>query len=99
MGEIHRKMVFDSLVSKAREQDEDVEKTAKKNRKRFVELLQKTREVSARTTYEAAAKLLGSSASWDAVDEQTRRQCFDIFVDQLKIQSESRHLDNADDAA
>jgi len=98
--EEHRSMVFDSLVSKAREQDEDVEKNAKKNRKKFVELLQKTREVTASTTYDMAVKILGSSPAWEAVDEQTRRQCFDIFVDQLKIQSESRRAaDGGDDAA
>jgi len=94
--EPHRNMVYESLISKAREQDEDVEKNAKKNRKRFVELLQKTREVTANTTYEAAQKILGVSAAWDAVDEQTRRQCFDIFVDQLKIQSESRRVEKDD---
>merc|ERR1712113_871139 len=93
-------MVFDSLVTKAKEQDEDVEKNAKKNRKRFVELLQKTREVTAGTSYESAARLLGKSPSWDAVDEHTRRQCFDIFVDQLKIQSASYRGDaGADDGS
>mmetsp|Transcript_57049 Transcript_57049/g.137918 ORF Transcript_57049/g.137918 Transcript_57049/m.137918 type:complete len:573 (+) Transcript_57049:92-1810(+) len=96
--EEHRRLVFDSLVTKAKEQDEDVEKNAKKNRKKFVELLQKTREVTASTTYDMAVKILGSSPAWEAVDEQTRRQCFDIFVDQLKIQSESRrNADGGDD--
>lgn len=90
MAEVHRTMVFDSLVQKAREQDEDVEKNAKKNRKRFVELLQKTREITASSTYDEAERFFGSLPAWDAIDEQTRRQCFDIFVDQLKIQSESR---------
>merc|ERR1712178_530101 len=70
---------------------------AKKNRKRFVELLQKTREVTASTTYEQASKLLGSSSAWEAVDEHTRRQCFDIFVDQLKIQSASRKAEEGGD--
>lgn len=88
--EKNRRSVFDSLLVKAKEQDENAEKNAKKNRKRFVELLQRTREVTASTTYEMAVKLMGASAAWDAVDEQTRRQCFDIFVDQLKIQSQSR---------
>lgn len=88
--ELHASMVFESLVTKAKEQDEDVEKNAKKSRKRFVELLQKTREVTAHTSYEDAESLLGTSAAWEGVDEQTRRQCFEIFVDQLKIQSESR---------
>lgn len=89
---------FDSLTAKAKEQDEDAEKNAKKNRKKFVELLQKTREVTANTTYEVATKLLGSSVAWEAVDEQTRKQCFDIFVDQLKIQSESRKAEAGCDA-
>lgn len=60
---------------------------AKKNRKKFVELLQKSRDVTAKTSYEKAAKLLGSSPAWEAMDDATRRQCFDIFVDQLKIQA------------
>merc|ERR1712176_1344038 len=78
-------------------QDEDAEKSAKRNRKRFVELLQKTREVTAATTYEAAGKILGSNSAWEAVDEHTRRQCFDIFVGQLKIQSSSRKADGDSD--
>merc|ERR1712129_596444 len=94
--EEHRRTVFESLLNKAKEQDENAEKNAKKNRKRFVELLQRTREVTASTTYDMAVKLLGSSPAWDAVDEQTRRQCFDIFVDQLKIQSESRRVEKDD---
>merc|ERR1712187_835166 len=85
------------MGTKAKEQDEDVEKNAKKNRKKFVELLQKTREVTATTTYEMATKLLGSSPAWDSVDEQTRRQCFDIFVDQWKIQSEARRAEDEED--
>merc|ERR1712050_246143 len=68
-----------------------------KNRKRFVELLQKTREVTANTTYEQASKLLGSSSAWDAVDEHTRKQCFDIFVDQLKIQSAAKKANDSGD--
>merc|ERR1712217_830849 len=89
--------VFESLRGKAKEQDEDMEKNAKKNRKRFVELLQKTREVTANTTYEQASKLLGSSSAWDAVDEHTRKQCFDIFVDQLKIQSAAKKGNDSGD--
>mmetsp|Transcript_35037 Transcript_35037/g.81307 ORF Transcript_35037/g.81307 Transcript_35037/m.81307 type:complete len:391 (+) Transcript_35037:44-1216(+) len=65
----------------ASEQDED--KDAEKSRMQFVELLLKTREVSARTTYDEARKLLSTSAAWDAVDEQTRRECFEIFVEHL----------------
>merc|ERR1712060_377031 len=69
---------------------ENAERDAKKSRKRFVELLQKTREVTDKTTYEQAAKLLGKSSAWESVDDATRKQCFDIFVDQLKIQSAAR---------
>mmetsp|Transcript_66980 Transcript_66980/g.160456 ORF Transcript_66980/g.160456 Transcript_66980/m.160456 type:complete len:583 (-) Transcript_66980:105-1853(-) len=93
--EEHRKMMFESLVGKAKEQDEDMEKNAKKNRGKFVELLQKTRDITATSTYKEAEKLLGSSAAWTAVDEQTRRQCFDIFVDQLKIQSAGKKEEDA----
>merc|ERR1719462_169095 len=50
---------------------------------KFVELLLKTKEVSAGTTYEDARKLLGSSPDWHAVDEATRKECFDIFVEHL----------------
>jgi len=97
VGEDNVQTLFDSLVAKAKEQDEDAEKSAKRNRKRFVELLQKTREVTAATTYEAAGKILGSNSAWEAVDEHTRRQCFDIFVGQLKIQSSSRKADGDSD--
>jgi len=65
----------------ASEQDE--EKDAEKNRMQFVELLLKTREVSAGTTYEDARKLLSSNPVWDTVDETTRRECFEIFVEHL----------------
>merc|ERR1712217_709905 len=95
ISEETRRSVFESLRGKAKEQDEDMEKNAKKNRKRFVELLQKTREVTANTTYEQASKLLGSSSAWDSVDEHTRKQCFDIFVDQLKIQSAAKKGNDA----
>merc|ERR1712072_593593 len=78
------------LMAKAKEQDEDAEKNAKKNRKKFVELLQRARNVTAATTYEQATKTLGSNPEWKAVDEQIRRQCFEIFVDQLKIQSNDK---------
>lgn len=87
ISKTNRTAVFDSLVSKAKEQDADVEKNAKQNRKKFVELLQKAREISGKTTYDMAEKLLGGTSAWDCVDAQTRKQCFNIFVDQLKIQS------------
>jgi len=65
----------------ASEQEE--EKDAEVNRMQFVELLLKTREVSAGTTYEEARALLSSSSIWHAVDETTRRECFEIFVEHL----------------
>jgi len=58
---------------------EDTEKA----RMKFVELLLKTKEVAAGTTYEEAKKLLSNSADWDAVEENTRKECFDIFVEHL----------------
>ncbi|CAE7556512.1 PRP40A [Symbiodinium pilosum] len=87
ISEEDSKAHFESLVSKAKEVEEDADKVAKKNRKKFVELLQKSREITAKTSYEKAGKLLGSSPAWEAMEDATRRQCFDIFVDQLKIQS------------
>jgi len=59
--------------------DEDGEKT----RTQFVDLLMKAKEISAGTTYEDAEGLLSKRAAWKAVDEQTRRECFEIFVDHL----------------
>jgi len=52
-------------------------------RMKFVELLLKTREVSAGTTYEEARKVLADSTDWHAVDETTRKECFEIFVEHL----------------
>merc|ERR1712157_566984 len=49
------------------------EADSEKNRMQFVELLLKTREVSAGTTYEEARKLLVSSPAWHAVNEKTRK--------------------------
>merc|ERR1719161_1862813 len=89
-----RQQAFEMLVQKAKDQEAaailDAEKHAKKSRKAFVELLQRTREVTAATTYEMTGDQLGDNPAWRAVDDRTRRQCFDIFVDQLKIQSQSQ---------
>merc|ERR1712013_249128 len=63
--EQHRWQLFDSLVLKAKEQDE------------------------------GATRVLGSNPTWEAVDEQTRRQCFEIFVDQLKVQTKGKKSDDA----
>merc|ERR1719507_1417456 len=59
------------------------EKDAEKNRMQFVDLLLKTREVSAGTTYDEARGLLSNNDAWHAVDESTRRECFEIFVEHL----------------
>jgi len=64
----------------ASEQDE---KDAEKHRMQFVDLLLKTREVSAGTTYDEARRLLSNNDAWHAVDEATRRECFEIFVEHL----------------
>lgn len=52
-------------------------------RLRFVELILKTKEVSAGTTYEDAKRLLSHSPHWHAVDEATRKECLEIFVEHL----------------
>jgi len=62
---------------------EQEEKDAEKNRMKFVDLLLKTREVSAGTTYDEARRLLSNNDAWHAVDESTRRECFEIFVEHL----------------
>lgn len=64
--------------SKAKDEAE-----AEKKRMQFVELLLKTREVSAGTKYEEARGLLGKLPAWHAVEETTRRECFEIFVEHL----------------
>lgn len=52
-------------------------------RKRFVELLLKTKEVSAGTTYDDAEKILGHEPDWISLAEKTRRETLSIFVDHL----------------
>lgn len=69
--------------------DEDVEKS----RMRFVELLLKTREVNASTTYEEAKALLAENPDWFAVDESTRKECFDIFVEHLGSHASQKKKD------
>jgi len=61
-----------------------------KKRMLFVELLLKTKEVSAGTSYEDAKKLLDSSAEWHAVDDATRKECFEIFVEHLGSHSKKK---------
>lgn len=59
--------------------DEDGEQ----DRMQFVDLLMKTKEISAGTTFEEARGLLSHKSQWKAVDEDTRKECFDIFVEHL----------------
>eukprot|EP00933_Yihiella_yeosuensis_P050754 TRINITY_DN4854_c0_g1_i4.p1 TRINITY_DN4854_c0_g1~~TRINITY_DN4854_c0_g1_i4.p1 ORF type:complete len:274 (-),score=86.03 TRINITY_DN4854_c0_g1_i4:198-1019(-) len=54
-----------------------------KSRMAFVDLLMKTREISGSTTYEDAREILEDKAQWKAVNEDTRKECFDIFVEHL----------------
>merc|ERR1712060_411195 len=54
-----------------------------KNRMQFVELLLKTREIASGSTYEDAVGILKDSAEWKLLDDKTRRECFEIFVEYL----------------
>lgn len=70
-------------VEEANGSGSDQEGDADVARKRFVELLLKTREISGGTMYDEAEKLLGNDSSWTACDDITRQECFNIFVDHL----------------
>lgn len=61
----------------------DKEEDQETARKKFVELLLKTREISGTTTYQQADKLLSHESAWKACDDATRKECFHIFVDHL----------------
>merc|ERR1711941_264772 len=63
------------------DQDDDGDEVAEKNRMQFVELLLKTREIGSGTTYEDAVGILKDSAEWKLLDDKTRRECFEIFVE------------------
>mmetsp|Transcript_51093 Transcript_51093/g.91755 ORF Transcript_51093/g.91755 Transcript_51093/m.91755 type:complete len:290 (+) Transcript_51093:51-920(+) len=65
------------------EGDDDDEDDNEKSRMQFVDLLMKTRDISAGTTYEDAEEILSKKPQWKAVDEQTRKECFEIFVEHL----------------
>jgi len=86
-----RKGVFEPLLQKAKDKAEEVEKAAKKARKKFVELLQKTKDITEDTTYDDASSMLRKESAWQGIEDEIRRQCFDIFRDQLqKMAEESR---------
>merc|ERR1711959_225605 len=80
------------MLRKAKERAEEIEKEAKKARRKFVELLQKrTKEITENTTYDEAQSMLKKEAAWQGIEDDIRRQCFDIFRDQLaKMAEESR---------
>merc|ERR1712217_796734 len=59
------------------------DEVAEKNRMQFVELLLKTREIASGSTYEDAVGILKDSAEWKLLDDKTRRECFEIFVEYL----------------
>jgi len=63
--------------------DEDGEKDDGETREAFVDLLVKTKSISVGTSYEEAEQLLCKKSAWKAVDAQTRKECFEIFVDHL----------------
>lgn len=63
--------------------EEDGEKDDGEAREAFVDLLVKTKAISVGTSYEDAERMLCKKAAWKAVDAQTRKECFEIFVDHL----------------
>ncbi|CAE7594570.1 unnamed protein product [Symbiodinium pilosum] len=74
----------DKADDKEEEEDgDDEDPDGEKTRTQFVDLLMKAKEISAGTSYEDAEALLSKKAAWKAVDEHTRKECFEIFVDHL----------------
>lgn len=79
--------VGDAEANGAGSGDED---EVEKHRMKFVDLLLKTKEVNASTTFEDAEALLNKDPAWNAVDEDTRKECFDIFVEHLGSHSKKK---------
>merc|ERR1712039_624366 len=67
----------------AKDAEPEDDEVAEKNRMQFVELLLKTREIASGSTYEDAIDILKHKEEWNLLDEQTRRECFEIFVEYL----------------
>merc|ERR1719291_1517968 len=67
----------------AKDAEPEDDEVAEKNRMQFVELLLKTREIASGSTYEDAVGILKDSAEWKLLDDKTRRECFEIFVEYL----------------
>mmetsp|Transcript_56354 Transcript_56354/g.145079 ORF Transcript_56354/g.145079 Transcript_56354/m.145079 type:complete len:309 (-) Transcript_56354:133-1059(-) len=70
--------------------EEQGEDATEKKRMMFVDLLLKTKEVNASTAYEDARGLLSEEAAWKDVDEDTRKECFEIFVEHLGSHSKKK---------
>lgn len=66
--------------STLRHQDEEKLEELRTN---FVELLLQTRQIDHDTPYEDAAKMMKDSEDWNALDESTRKECYEIFVGHL----------------
>lgn len=52
-------------------------------RTNFVELLLQTRQIEHDTPYEEAAKMMRNNEDWNALEETSRRECYEIFVGHL----------------
>lgn len=63
--------------------DEDEADGNERSRMQFVDLLLKSKEVTGSTTYQEAEVRLGEEDAWKAVDAETRKECFEIFVAHL----------------
>merc|ERR1711920_958979 len=70
-------------AAKGKDAGDEPDGDAEKNRMQFVELLLKTREIASGSTYEDAIDILKHKEEWNLLDEQTRRECFEIFVEYL----------------
>merc|ERR1711920_773723 len=81
-------------TAKAAEAEDD--EVAEKNRMQFVELLLKTREIASGSTYEDAVGILKDSAEWKLLDDKTRRECFEIFVEYLDKPHKKKKKDKED---
>merc|ERR1712151_1089870 len=81
-------------AAKADEAEDD--EVAEKNRMQFVELLLKTREIASRSTYEDAVGILKDTAEWKLLDDKTRRECFEIFVEYLDKPHKKKKKDKED---
>merc|ERR1712039_769242 len=79
----------------AKDAEPDGDEVAEKNRMQFVELLLKTREIASGTSYDEAMRLLKDQSAWRVLDDQTRRECFEIFVEHLGSSSKKEKKDKS----